>query len=133
MSIYNMKERDDVFYITKFDDALNPEAIYSLSNGECDCPAGHRPHCRHRDMLKIFQRRKAINTNEFYDFDLKRWSTPIADEPAQAHDLPLLPVQQEAESVVRPSPPSGSAGLGPLAPVKWRKPAPGFRILRRIV
>jgi hypothetical protein len=37
--------------ITKFDDSGNPVATYTTTLHTCDCPAGQRPTCRHRQML----------------------------------------------------------------------------------
>jgi hypothetical protein len=82
MSLYSVRSNGEAeFTITKFDNDLNPEATYALSLHECDCPAGHRPTCRHRQMLPIFLARDAVDSGAFYDFEGKQWFAPLeADE-----------------------------------------------------
>lgn len=69
MTLYNLKSADGQFRITKFDDDLNPESSYLVSDTECECPAGHRPTCRHRQMLSIMLKANALDQPTFYDHD----------------------------------------------------------------
>jgi hypothetical protein len=69
MTLYNLKTDGDHYRITKFDSDLNVESSYLLSATECECPAGHRPSCRHRQMLPKMLAGGALNKPSFYDFD----------------------------------------------------------------
>lgn len=52
MTLYNLRSPD---IVTKFDADGNVEASYETSFESCTCPAGHRPTCRHRQMLPYLQ------------------------------------------------------------------------------
>ena len=56
MTLYNCRRAstEGDYRITKFTDGLDVEASYLTSVIECDCPAGFRHSCRHRDMLKDY-------------------------------------------------------------------------------
>jgi hypothetical protein len=71
MTLYNLKTSTDGFRITKFDEDLNVESSYITSLNGCDCPAGHRGTCRHREMLSTL--RAKANRPWMYDYDNKRW------------------------------------------------------------
>lgn len=57
--------------ISKFVDG-ELESSYLTSHTECNCPAGVRPSCRHRQMLPQMQAHRIINTHWFWNFDLNR-------------------------------------------------------------
>jgi hypothetical protein len=67
-TLYNCHTDGDEYRITKFIDG-NPESSYLLSHAECQCPAGSRPTCRHRQMLPEFISRQIIDTHWFLDWD----------------------------------------------------------------
>jgi hypothetical protein len=72
MTLYNLKSALDDFRITKFDRDLNPESSYLLGPDDrgtiqCECPAGVRPSCRHRQMLPHL--RPLVDTEWFWDFE----------------------------------------------------------------
>jgi len=71
MSLYNAKTLDDTIRITKFTDDLDVESSYTVSRNSCDCPAGRRDTCRHRQMFPSFVER--IDTPWFLDWDNARW------------------------------------------------------------
>lgn len=73
MSLYNIKENGSGYKITKFDEELNPLGHYSVSPRECECRAGHRPICRHRQMLPLFQALGRVNTGWFLEFEDNKW------------------------------------------------------------
>ena len=80
MSLYNMKtENNGDLRITKFTDDLEPEytngkqSSYITSRDACDCPAGHRPTCRHREMLPAFVSTARVDTAWMYDHDNETW------------------------------------------------------------
>lgn len=68
MILYNCHTDGDEYRITKFIDG-NPESSYLLSHAECQCPAGSRPTCRHRQMLPHMIQCDVVNTHWFYNFD----------------------------------------------------------------
>lgn len=82
-TLYSCKSELDAegierYRITKFDGDMNVESSYIIAIGKswammCDCPAGVRPSCRHRDMLPKFIARGAVNTMWMFDFDRSGW------------------------------------------------------------
>jgi hypothetical protein len=79
--LYNCKHDGDQYRITKFTDDLNPQSSYLCTERECECPAGHRPMCRHREMLPMFIARKSIDTGWMYDYDRGGWVQGWDDAP----------------------------------------------------
>lgn len=77
--LYNCHTDGDQHRITKFNDG-EVEASYLCSETECQCPAGHRPTCRHRMMLPMFLHRGAVDSWWFLDWDRKGW---VSNEPAE--------------------------------------------------
>lgn len=73
MPLYNLKTSNGEYKITKFDEDLNPESSYLVSNDACECPAGHRSTCRHRQMLPVFQMAGRANTRWFFDIERDKW------------------------------------------------------------
>lgn len=120
MTLYNCKHAGDEYRITKFDNHHNVESSYLCTTSECECPAGVRPTCRHREMLPKFLNRGAVGTGFWYDYDRGGWvdmrtedeveSEPSAKAVAEAwlspneilNDIPYIEVQA-------------------TAPAKWRR------------
>lgn len=108
--LYNAKsffDRDQSYVITKFDDDMNIESTYTTSLTECDCPAGQRVTCRHRQMLPHFIAMDYADSNWFFCFDDQTWHLPfesIEDEPAEG-DL-----QASASTELQPLPPGEYTG-----------------------
>lgn len=75
MILYTLKLSTPGYSITKFDDDLNPVATYWLSALKCECPAGPRPTCRHRQMLPAMKAR--ANSPWFYHFESGTWHDPL--------------------------------------------------------
>ena len=73
MSLYNAKKLKDHYQITKFDDELEVESSYNTSSETCDCPAGVRDTCRHRQMLPEFVEADRYDSSWFFDWDNRRW------------------------------------------------------------
>lgn len=67
-TLYNLHTDGDQYRITKFVDG-NPEASYLTTHSECQCPAGHRHTCRHRQMLPAMLAAGLENSHFFWDFD----------------------------------------------------------------
>lgn len=70
--LYNMHTDGDEYRCTKFNDG-EVESSYLCSTTECQCPAGSRQTCRHRQMLPMFLNRGAVDTFWFLDWDRKGW------------------------------------------------------------
>lgn len=86
MTFYNLRTNPIVgdlpYQIIKFDADLNPEAAYGLGTTICECPAGSRLTCRHRQMLP--QLKERVDTAWFWCFETGEWSDPTGN--AQEHD-----------------------------------------------
>lgn len=82
-SLYNCKHSGDQYRISKFDSDFNLEASYLCDLVTCECPAGHRPSCRHRSMLPKFILRNYVGTEYFFDFDRGGWVQGWKEEPAE--------------------------------------------------
>jgi hypothetical protein len=69
-TLYSLRtEFGDMSYrITKFVDG-EVEASYLTSEHACECPAGARPSCRHRQMLPQMLAHGIANTHWFMDWD----------------------------------------------------------------
>jgi hypothetical protein len=87
--LYNCKSADHpgAYIITKFDNDMNVESTYLVTNGECACPRGSHPTCRHRKMLRDFVKQKHVDDGWFLDFDTKLW-----------HQLPALEIETSVEA-----------------------------------
>lgn len=119
MSLYNAKTDTGAeaygvsqFIITKFDDDLNVEASYLVSSQGCTCPAGHRPSCRHRQMLPMLETR--VNSAFFLDFDTRQWVDPTG-EAALSQSEP-----EPAATPLRTTPPAMTV-IDDAGPVDWDK------------
>lgn len=73
MSLYNCKCDGDQYRISKFTNDLDVEASYLTDGAECDCPAGHRPVCRHRIMLVRFIAKNATAGQWFHNYEHDQW------------------------------------------------------------
>jgi hypothetical protein len=79
MSLYSAKQTPEGIRITKFTDDLDVEetagrpSSYIVSRDVCDCPAGTRDTCRHRQMVPEFTAHDRINKPWFLDWDNHRW------------------------------------------------------------
>ena len=70
-TLYNLHTDDSGHRITKFVDG-EVESSYLTTFRECECPAGHRHTCRHRQMLPQMIAEGIANTHWFWNFDLHR-------------------------------------------------------------
>lgn len=88
MSLYNCKTDGDQYRISKFTNDLDVEASYLTDGAECDCPAGHRPVCRHRIMLVRFIAKNATAGQWFHNYEYNQWIRAMNDdEPDILGDL----------------------------------------------
>ena len=86
MILYNIKSEDGEIRITKFDDDLNPESSYIVSDNDCECPQwqGRSKECRHMKMLPMMIER--IDTPWFFCFDGPQagmWFDPTGQAEAE--------------------------------------------------
>lgn len=75
-TLYSCKQEIDLnlgdrYRISKFVDG-ELESSYLTTFDQCECPAGVRPSCRHRQMLPQMLAAEIVNTHWFWDFDLGR-------------------------------------------------------------
>lgn len=122
-SLYNCKHSGDQYRVSKFDSDWNLEASYLCDLHSCECPAGHRPTCRHRLMLPKFIQRDAIGTSWFLDWDRGGWVQGWKEEPA-AQLEPELTGDNFIDAVFG-EPDFASAAL-PIQPEP--EPSPQFRL-----
>ena len=111
MTLYSAKTSDGSFRITKFDGDLNPEASYLTSPEACECPAGVRPTCRHRQMLPEFLARDAVDSPLFLDWDKRQWVDTssifdttvegLAERPLNPAVNELMDLAPEASSITK--------------------------------
>lgn len=66
--MYSLRTEGNSHRITKFVDG-EVESSYSVSQDACDCPAGHRHTCRHRQMLPTMLAHGIADSHWFYLHD----------------------------------------------------------------
>jgi len=93
MTLYNLHTDGDHYRITKFVDG-NVESSYLLSHNECECPAGSRPTCRHRQMLPSMLSQGIANTHWFWDRELES-AVDINGDAKAAVDAVIEPIIAE--------------------------------------
>lgn len=69
MTLYSLRTDGDQYRITKFNNDGDVESSYLCTEYECECPAGVRPSCRHRQMLPQMLAHKIANSEWFMDWD----------------------------------------------------------------
>lgn len=112
-SLYNCKHSGDQYRVTKFTSDFEVEASYICDLHSCECPAGHRPTCRHRQMLPKFIARDYVGSNFFFDFDRGGWvqgwkeeSTLTAEDLTRGLEdiVPVTPILASAALPIQPEP-----------------------------
>lgn len=96
--LYNCRHAGDQYRMTKFNEHLDVESSYLCTTKECDCPAGQRPMCRHREMLPKFLQRGTVGTDWFYDYSRGGW-VQMDYEP---EEMPPLPAGVQLVSLDNP-------------------------------
>ena len=112
MHLYNCKTANSGYCVTKFTKDYEVESSYIVSAEGCDCPAGHRPICRHRTMLPFFLENEHVDDGWFFIWDTRQWLEPIipeglADQPNEIEPTIETPVDAQ------PAPPTDSAPVAP--------------------
>lgn len=129
--LYSCYHSGDQYRITKFSTPdFNVESSYLCDATGCDCPAGHRPTCRHREMLPKFLAREAVGTQWMYDYDRGGWvQAGLEQEPERV--LPSISGSQTLPANSEPplaaagrnhsSPSKPSLEISPLTTEQWRE------------
>lgn len=65
------------FTILKLDEDYNVESVYALSASTCTCPQGHKPQCKHRRMLPLFEEHGHVDDGWFLDWTTRLWRHPV--------------------------------------------------------
>lgn len=105
MALYSYRSTG---YVTKFDRDGNVEASYQVSPEACTCPAGHRPTCRHRQMLPKMLEVGAEDSPMFYDFDKDQFFEPLVSEANESSGtvlestFPVPPATPSDENLAEP-------------------------------
>ena len=89
----------DSYFITKFVDG-EVESTYNTTIATCDCPAGHRHTCRHRQMLPQMLAHGLANTHWFWDYD-RGYACDFQGGSKQLADALTLGLPAEEETKVR--------------------------------
>lgn len=109
--LYNCKHAGDEYRITKFEDDA-PISSYLCTFDECDCQAGQRPTCRHRQMLPLFIAREAVDTGWWYDYDRGGWvDNRTEDDLVESHSTVVSAEDFDSSDV----------GSNPAVTAKWRR------------
>ena len=108
MILYNCHTEGDRWRITKFNDG-ELESTYICTPIECECPAGVRPSCRHRQMLPQMLAHHIQDSMWFMDWDrsgaivdFNGASKRLYDDlqrllPNELAATPVLPTEQDTK------------------------------------
>jgi hypothetical protein len=106
MSVYTVRAFEHGWRVTKFDSDLNVESSYAMLDEPkgvaCECPQAARGHCRHIDILGMFQAEGRVNSGWFLDLDSGEWVPPI-----ESGEPPPAPVPDEERKPKKLAPSSG--------------------------
>lgn len=93
-TLYNCQHSGDQYRVSKFVDG-NVESSYLTDGQECNCPAGVRPTCRHRQMFPELL--SILNTHWFLEFD-SRTIVDLSGVPKNYYDeFAPAPTEQTVE------------------------------------
>lgn len=93
--MYSLRTDPGGYRITKFVDG-EVESSYAVTESECECPAGHRHTCRHRQMLPTMLAHGIANTHWFYLHD--RGGQIVDFNGTQKHLLDRLAGEAQSKS-----------------------------------
>src|SRR5437868_10592263 len=100
-SLYTCRSEETGFRLTKLDADFNLLSSYHITaEGNCECPQGHKPTCRHRKMLPEFARAGHVDDGWFLDWDTRMWR-----QPASGANLSQQDAEAKAEEERSPSSP----------------------------
>lgn len=126
-SLYSCRHDGDQYRITKIDHDLNVESSYLCTFDECECPAGVRPMCRHREMLPKFIQREAVGTGLMFDYDRGGWVQMWEDEepPPLPEGVQMISLEDpiEVHNAI-----AEAVGEPTIAPAKSKRKPDGRRL-----
>lgn len=129
-TLYNLRTSDLGYRVTKFTDG-EVESSYLTSDQVCDCPAGHRAICRHRQMLPDMLASNICDTEWFYDYDRRIIVNINGDLCTRALEELCAPAEQDTESSVPAGQHTAAESLPPVQTVDRslieHKPDDSFR------
>ena len=108
MILYSAKSTIDAegalaYRVTKFVDG-EVESSYLTDGHQCDCPAGVRPTCRHRQMLPTMIADGIINTHWFLAWDTTRTVVDFEGTSRTTYEALAEHEAQRVEVEVTPAP-----------------------------
>lgn len=126
--LYSCRHSGDEYRITKFNEHFEVEgnSSYLCTTSECDCPAGVRPICRHREMLPKFLNRNHVGDEWFFDYDRGGW----VQGPQEFEPEPMPPLPEGVQMFTLDDPLTlhnaiaeavGEPEAQLPAPAKWRR------------
>jgi len=67
------------YHVIKYNQIDMESGLYTVTLSEianlCDCPAGQKPTCRHRELVETFIKKKYVDRNDVrYNFDKKEFT-----------------------------------------------------------
>lgn len=127
-TLYNCHHSGDQFRITKFDDDMNPQSSYLCTTEECECPAGVRPTCRHREMLPKFLARDHIGDEWFFDYNRGGW-VQMGLEWRQQEQEPSPELMKAFETLLPKQDHPEAYGIGPAITQGALEPPPGVTMI----
>src|SRR5437868_4986457 len=104
-ALYNCRTDPAGYRITKFDTDMNVQSSYICTETTCDCPAGVRPMCRHREMLPAFIARGAVGNGWFLNYDEGGWYE-FGEGEAELSNPEAKQSLSNPEAMSRPLPPA---------------------------
>lgn len=129
MTLYNCRHSGNEYRITKFDSLGNVESSYLCTLSECQCPAGVRPTCRHRDMLPKFIQRGAVDTGWQLDWDRGGWVDMRTEDEVEPEALPDGVERDELTIATYTELPEGADVAEEFAKALYAANIPGVQVI----
>lgn len=122
MTLYSLRTDGDQHRITKFVDG-EVESSYLCTHSECECPAGHRHTCRHRQMLPTMLAHGLADSMWFFDYDAGGRIVDFNGTSKQLLDQLAEPTgTQEDEDTSSPGPNLTATEIDERTPPPLREP-----------
>ena len=100
------------YRITKLDQDYEVEGSYELlptnhNHFSCSCPAGHKPSCRHREMLPNFIKANHIDDGWMLVWQTRKWAQPIGSTADKVADQLAELTPNSDQEAAPAAPPDG--------------------------
>jgi hypothetical protein len=80
MTQYAVRTINGGYRITKFDENFNVTSVYDMPFHKgrlyCTCFQQQKPDCRHRMIVRMFNKRDLVNKGWMYDFEEQKFIRP---------------------------------------------------------